>query len=105
MAELKNNRENWGSRAGFILAAIGSAVGLGNVWRFPHECYSNGGSAFLIPYIVAMVVIGIPLLIMEFSLGHLTAALGIRGLVAYRTELYHRHLLCRRPGLVSELLT
>ncbi|MBN1436393.1 MAG: sodium-dependent transporter [Sedimentisphaerales bacterium] len=67
-----NGRENWGSRSGFILAAIGSAVGLGNVWRFPHECYSNGGSAFLIPYIVAMIVIGIPLLIMEFSLGHLT---------------------------------
>jgi NSS family neurotransmitter:Na+ symporter len=72
MADLSNERENWGSRPGFILAAIGSAVGLGNVWRFPHECYSNGGSAFLIPYIVAMIVIGIPLLIMEFSLGHLT---------------------------------
>ncbi|MBI9017299.1 MAG: sodium-dependent transporter [Phycisphaerae bacterium] len=69
MAEI---RENWGSRAGFILAAVGSAVGLGNVWRFPHECYSNGGSAFLIPYIIAMIIIGIPLLIMEFSLGHLT---------------------------------
>jgi len=72
MANLQNGRENWGSRPGFILAAIGSAVGLGNVWRFPHECYSNGGGAFLIPYIVAMIVIGIPLLIMEFSLGHLT---------------------------------
>ena len=69
---MESTRENWGSRGGFILAAIGSAVGLGNVWRFPHECYSNGGSAFLIPYIVAMVVIGVPLLIMEFSLGHLT---------------------------------
>lgn len=67
-----NERENWGSRPGFILAAIGSAVGLGNVWRFPYEAYSNGGSAFLIPYIVAMLLIGVPLLIMEFSLGHLT---------------------------------
>ncbi len=65
-------RENWESRAGFILAAIGSAVGLGNVWRFPHEAYSNGGSAFLVPYIIAMLVVGIPLLIMEFSIGHLT---------------------------------
>lgn len=72
MSDLIDGRENWGSRPGFILAAIGSAVGLGNVWRFPYECYSHGGSAFLIPYIVAMVVIGIPLLIMEFSLGHLT---------------------------------
>jgi NSS family neurotransmitter:Na+ symporter len=69
---MKETRENWGSRMSFVLAAIGSAVGLGNVWRFPHECYSNGGSAFLIPYIVAMMVIGLPLLIMEFSLGHLT---------------------------------
>ncbi|GAG04421.1 unnamed protein product, partial [marine sediment metagenome] len=66
-----SERENWGSRAGFVLAAVGSAVGLGNVWRFPHEAYSNGGSAFLIPYVVAMLVIGIPLLILEFSLGHL----------------------------------
>ena|GEM_PF-753651 len=72
MTDKMNSRENWGSRSGFILAAIGSAVGLGNVWRFPHEAYSNGGSAFLIPYVVAMIVIGIPFLIMEFSLGHLT---------------------------------
>jgi NSS family neurotransmitter:Na+ symporter len=66
------HRESWGSRAGFILAAVGSAVGLGNVWRFPYECYSHGGSAFLIPYIIAMIVIGVPMLIMELSLGNLT---------------------------------
>ena len=72
MEQVNDNRESWGSRPGFILAAIGSAVGLGNVWRFPNECYANGGSAFLIPYIIAMIVIGIPLLIMEFSIGHLT---------------------------------
>ncbi len=72
MADLTNNRENWGSRAGFILAAVGSAVGVGNIWRFPHEAYSNGGGAFLIPYILAIIVIGIPMLIMEFSLGHMT---------------------------------
>ena len=72
MNDLSIQREHWGSRTGFILAAIGSAVGLGNVWRFPHEAYSNGGSAFLIPYIVAMAVVGLPMLIMEFSLGHMT---------------------------------
>jgi len=72
MVQGRESRENWGSRSAFVLAAVGSAVGLGNVWRFPHECYSNGGSAFLIPYVIAMVVIGVPLLIMEFSLGHLT---------------------------------
>ena len=72
MEKTNDNRENWGSRAGFVFAAIGCAVGLGNVWRFPYECYNNGGSAFLIPYIIAMMVIGVPLLIMEFSIGHLT---------------------------------
>jgi len=69
---LEEQRENWGSRAGFILAAIGSAVGLGNLWGFPYKLYKYGGGAFLIPYIVAMVIIGVPVLILEFSIGHMT---------------------------------
>ncbi|HEX2144953.1 MAG TPA: sodium-dependent transporter [Glycomyces sp.] len=62
-------RENWGTRVGFILAAIGSAVGLGNIWRFPAVAYENGGGAFLIPYLVALLTAGIPLLVMEFTIG------------------------------------
>lgn len=69
---LEEQRENWGSRAGFVLAAIGSAVGLGNLWGFPYKLYAYGGGAFLIPYLVAMLVIGVPVLILEFSLGHMT---------------------------------
>ncbi len=69
---LEEQRENWGTRAGFVLAAVGSAVGLGNLWGFPYKLYSYGGGAFLIPYVLAMVLIGIPLLIGEFSLGHIT---------------------------------
>lgn len=63
-------REQWGTRAGFILAAVGSAVGLGNIWRFPYVAYDNGGGAFLIPYLFALLTAGIPLLIMEFTMGH-----------------------------------
>ncbi len=73
MIELaQEQRENWGTRGGFVLAAIGSAVGLGNLWGFPYKIYSYGGGAFLIPYITAMICIGIPMLILEFSLGHFT---------------------------------
>ena len=63
-------RETWTTRAAFVLAAIGSAVGLGNLWGFPYKLYTYGGGAFLIPYFVAMLVMGIPLLIMEFAVGH-----------------------------------
>ncbi len=63
-------REQWGSRIGFILAAVGSAIGVGNIWRFPYVIYENGGGAFLIPYLIAMITAGIPLMILEFGLGH-----------------------------------
>src|SRR5699024_122096 len=63
-------RSQWGTRAGFILAAIGSAVGLGNIWRFPAEAYANGGGAFFIPYLFALLTAGFPILIMEFTIGH-----------------------------------
>ncbi|MBM7622786.1 sodium-dependent transporter [Sporohalobacter salinus] len=69
MANESENAE-WGSRLGFILAAIGSAVGLGNIWRFSYMVYDNGGGAFLIPYFFALLTAGIPILIMEFSFGH-----------------------------------
>jgi NSS family neurotransmitter:Na+ symporter len=63
-------RDIWESRASFILASIGSAIGLGNIWRFPYVCYANGGGAFLIPYLIALLTTGIPVMILEFSLGH-----------------------------------
>ena len=63
-------KEEWKSRAGFLLAAIGAAIGLGNIWRFSYLCYKNGGGAFLIPYIVALLTAGIPLLILEYGIGH-----------------------------------
>ncbi len=62
-------RSTWGSNATFILAAVGSAVGLGNAWRFPGLAAKHGGGAFLMVYLLAMLVIGIPLLMMEISIG------------------------------------
>ncbi len=69
---LEEQRESWGTRGAFVLAAVGSAVGLGNLWGFPYKLYSFGGGAFLIPYIIALFVVGIPVMILEFSIGHYT---------------------------------
>lgn len=63
-------REKWGTNIGFILAALGSAIGLGNIWRYSYMVYENGGGAFLIPYWIATLVLGVPLMILEFSMGH-----------------------------------
>jgi len=62
-------RDIWGSRTAFVLASIGSAIGLGNLWRFPMVCYENGGGAFLIAYAVCLFIAGIPLLMLEFAIG------------------------------------
>ncbi len=64
------SREVWKNQLGFILAAVGSAVGLGNIWRFSYMTYENGGGAFLIPYLIALFTVGIPLMMLEFAFGH-----------------------------------
>lgn len=71
-------RENWGSRFGFIMAAAGSAVGLGNIWRFPYTAGQNGGSAFILIYLVFVFVIGLSVMTAEFAVGRKTglAAVG-----------------------------
>lgn len=69
-----NNRENFGSKLGAILAAAGSAVGLGNVWRFPIITGQNGGAAFIIIYVLCIVLLGLPIMISEFLIGRHTHA-------------------------------
>ncbi len=64
------SRENWDSHRAFILASIGSAIGLGNLWRFPFVCYENGGGTFLIAYFIALFTAGIPILLLELGIGH-----------------------------------
>lgn len=65
-------REHWTSRIGFILAAAGSAVGLGNIWRFPYVAGTEGGAAFLIIYLIAIVLIGYPVMVTEMTMGKKT---------------------------------
>mgnify|MGYP000896011051 CR=1 FL=1 len=63
---MDESRGNWGSKVGLILAMAGNAVGLGNFWRFPYVAASNGGGAFMIPYFFALIVIGMPLMMVEW---------------------------------------
>ena len=69
---MRNNREQWGSKIGFIFAATGSAVGLGNIWKFPSMAGENGGAAFTLVYLLCIFIVGLPLLIAEFAIGRKT---------------------------------
>lgn len=70
MTAQHNTRATWSGRSMFLFAAIGSAIGLGNIWRFPYIAYENGGGAFLLPYVVALLTAGVPVLILDYVLGH-----------------------------------
>ena len=73
----KEKRANFGSKLGAILAAAGSAVGLGNIWRFPYETGSHGGAAFILIYLACVFVMGLPIMIAEFTVGrHAKASTG-----------------------------
>ncbi|WP_346764658.1 sodium-dependent transporter [Rhodococcus sp. HNM0569] len=67
---MEQKREVWSGRTVFILAAIGSAVGLGNIWRFPYVAYEGGGGAFIVPYLIALLTAGLTLLFVDYAIGH-----------------------------------
>ncbi len=73
---MSNEREQWGSRIGLILAMSGNAIGLGNFLRFPVQASQNGGGAFMIPYIISFVLLGIPIMWVEWGLGRYGGAIG-----------------------------
>ncbi|KAM6893832.1 sodium- and chloride-dependent GABA transporter 2-like [Xenentodon cancila] len=75
-------RGQWASKAEFLLAVAGQIIGLGNVWRFPYLCYKNGGGIFFVPYLLFLVLCGIPLFLLETSLGQFTS---LGGVSAWRT--------------------
>lgn len=66
---LEEQQDGWSSKMGLILAMAGNAVGLGNFWKFPYMAASNGGGAFMVPYFVALILLGLPIMIMEWQFG------------------------------------
>ena len=62
-------RESFGSRLGFILVSAGCAIGIGNVWKFPYICGAYGGAAFILIYLLFLIILGIPVLVCEFAVG------------------------------------
>ena len=64
-----SSKREFASKIGLIAATVGSAIGLGNVWRFPAETQANGGAAFLLIYIACVLLLGVPVMLAEFSLG------------------------------------
>ena len=68
-----SSRGHWGSNFEFILSAVGCCVGFGNVWRFPYKVFQNGGGAFLIPYFVMLILVGLPMYFMEQALAQFSS--------------------------------
>ena len=79
-------RDNWGSRLGFIMAAAGSAVGLGNIWRFPYTAGQNGGSAFILIYLGFVFIIGLSVMTAEFAVGRRTSLAAVGAFKKYNSN-------------------
>jgi neurotransmitter:Na+ symporter, NSS family len=92
------NKESWGSRVGLILAMAGNAVGLGNFLRFPVQAVQNGGGAFIIPYLICFLVMGIPLLWIEWSMGRFGGKFGHHS-TPFIVDTMHRNRLWKYIGV------
>lgn len=79
MADIGRKTDTWGSRFGFIMAAVGSSVGLGNFWRFPYTAGENGGGAFIVIYLICVALVGLPVLMAEYGMGRKSGMSAIEG--------------------------
>ena len=86
---MNNNRERLGSRLGFILLSAGCAIGCGNVWKFPYLTGQNGGGAFVLLYIIFLIILGIPVMTMEFSIGRGSQKSPLKMLTALQGKKQH----------------
>ena len=98
-----NGREQWGSRIGLILAMSGNAIGLGNFLRFPVQAAENGGGAFMIPYFICFVVLGIPLMWVEWGLGRYGGTIGHGSAPGIFQSLW-KHPIAKYIGILGVLL-
>ncbi len=80
MAAIGRKTDTWGSKFGFIMAAVGSSVGLGNFWRFPYTAGENGGGAFIVIYLLCVLLVGLPLLMAEYGMGRKSGMSAIEGI-------------------------
>ena len=99
MAVGTGSKDQWSSQWGFLLAAVGFAVGMGNIWRFPYQLGENGGAAFLIVYLVCALGIGLPLLITEISMGRRGGASASQSVINVAQEVGRS----RKWGLIGTL--
>ena len=89
---MQDNREQWSSKTSFILAAAGSAVGLGNIWKFPYIAGENGGAAFLFIYLICIILIGLPILNIEILLGRTTKKNPVGAFVALSDSKFWKYV-------------
>ena len=80
------DRGQWSSQVGFILAAAGSAIGLGNIWRFPYSAGENGGGAFVLVYLLCVLGLGLPVMLLEISIGRATQKNPVGAIKAIRPQ-------------------
>jgi NSS family neurotransmitter:Na+ symporter len=104
--EMEDKRELWSSRIGFILATIGSAIGLGSIWKFPYEVGTNGGSAFILFYLLGIALVVFPLMLVEFAVGRRGRADAVRSIadIAEESNASRQWQLIGAAGIVTGFL-